>query len=228
MDEPIKLALFRAYQHNFTRATGAPRVVEAVPCPLCLELITEAEVREPKFGPEHIVPQAVTSRGANDRCVGMTGDKNSRSGLTLTCTACNGEKGRRLDFPFIKAFENGAAVRDTPTLRTAVLTYSYLFAFAVWGYQYILDKRLGEIRAQAKSPTSPSPWLPGVQLSVDAWLQPLVLNTWGYPCMFMETARTLGVFFWRVGAFLPPRSIECDTPVEIPPGILRKAGSAIE
>ena len=225
MSRSLALALFRAYQDNLRESIGAPRPPTSIPCPLCLVNSISESAIVAGHPLEHVVPESVTAMGRQRTPHSRIGDKSSRSGLTLTCEACNRFKGSRLDAPFRRAFAYGAAPSESIPVRTAILTYAYLFAFAVFGYSYAVDQSLADIRRQFREPHHQvTPWLDSVVPSVQAWHHPIVLNSWGYPFMLAEGAPIgLLVSFWRCAAQLPPR--KSGPVVSIPPEILSKANT---
>jgi len=194
---------------------------------MCItNMIEESAVAAGHHPLEHVVPQSLTAEGQQHSPNTRIGDKATRSGLTLTCERCNQAKGRRLDAPFRKAFAAGALSSDFTVLRSAVLAYAYLFGFCVFGYPYVLDRRLACLRNQFAAPDQhATPWLDSVILSIDTWEQPVVLNASGYPFMVAEGgAIGLLIMFWRCGAFLPER--QAGPVVEIPSEIVNKAGTS--
>ena len=72
------------------------------------------------------------------------------------------KRGRELDWYMRKLITPGKKSKDDypPRSGVAILTYAYLLAFAVLGYEYILDPALEKIRSQFDSPdTIQTNWL---------------------------------------------------------------------
>jgi hypothetical protein len=216
------LDLFDAYRANLLKVAQdrAPR--EAILCPLDLSPITRDDVFGRRVGVEHIVPQHSTADGKLKSLFTKLAVKDVRSGLTLTCAVCNGKKGRELDLPLRGLIAPGVRRPQEYTYRTgtAILTYAYLFAFAVFGYEYIFKPEAEEIRRQFQDPDGRhTAWLDHAQVCTANIEQPIVANEWGYPFVArIARGAPIELSFWRFRAKLP--SIDgVRTAVEIPESI---------
>jgi len=221
------LDLFDAYRRNLivadsSRASGR----EAILCPLDFTEISREDVRAKHVVLEHIVPQHATSDKKQKTRSTQLAVKDVRSGLTLTCASCNSKKGRELDQPLRNLITPGPHTPDEYGYRagTAILTYAYLFAFAVFGYEYVFKAELTEVRDQFKDPDSRhTGWLDHAQVCTANIEQPIVANEWGYP-FALRIARNapLEFYFWRFRAALPALD-GVRTAVEIPESIRKEA-----
>lgn len=204
MSEGKARDLFAAYEANLRKVAPGRTAPGSILCPLCLATMTAAEATL-----EHIVPKHSTVEKVQKTPFTKLGVTNVRSGLTLTCGRCNGKKGRELDFVLRGLIAGGDKKQSDYVYRsgTAILTYAYLFAFAVFGYEYILKPELDDVRRQFEEPDKPlTPWLELAQVHPQNIEQPIVVNQWGYPFMMgnkLTPGAPLEVFFWRFRAKLP-------------------------
>lgn len=196
--------LFAAYEANLRKVAANRAAPGVILCPLDLATMTADEATL-----EHIVPKHSTVEKQQKTPFTKLGVTSVRSGLTLTCGRCNGKKGRELDFVLRGLIAGGDKDRATYVYRsgTAILTYAYLFAFAVFGYEYILKPELDEVRRQFEEPDKRhTPWLEWAQAHPQNIEQPIVANQWGYPFMMgnkLAPGVPLELFFWRFRAKLP-------------------------
>jgi hypothetical protein len=196
--------LFFAYEANLRDVEPSRTPAGVILCPLDL-----APMPIDKATLEHIVPQHSTVEKKQKTLHTKLGSKNVRSGLTLTCLRCNGKKGSELDSELRGLIVGGDKNANAYSHRSgvAILTYAYLFAFAVFGYEYILRKELDEVRLQFEEPdTRHTGWLEDAQVHPGEIERPIVANEWGYP-FAMGNGRADGapleVLFWRFRAKLP-------------------------
>jgi hypothetical protein len=137
---------------------------DVVLCPICLREVTQTEVLA--GGIEHIIPQVVAKEDPVDDKARAT--LNQRCGITLLCRqersckcdghmskdGCNGLKGRFYDRLFKGLFDDGPHGQEELTHRhgVGILTMGYLVAFQFFGYEFILRRKLDEIREQFDYP----------------------------------------------------------------------------
>jgi hypothetical protein len=206
--EPLELQLFDAYKANLAAVRPERHNKDIMLCPLCISEITRKQVEMHEVGLEHIIPQHSTADKAQKSPQTLVGVKNVRSGLTITCSKCNGRKGRILDWPMRDRIIQGQKLPEDYPCRTgtAVLIYAYLLAFAVFGYEYILKDDLREIREQFWDPDrSNSGWLRHAQVNLSGKASAIVCNESGYPfVMKISPSEPLEMSFWRFRAILPP------------------------
>lgn len=227
MCSSIALQLFDAYYENLQAAGFDSDVPDAIPCPLCLRPITRDQVISREVSLEHIIPQHSTRERKQATPHTRISVKNVRSGLTLLCRECNEWKGSRLDSPLRGRIVPGERCRKDYSFETgtAILTYAYLLAFAVWGYEYIHERGMDEIRDQFLHPDERrTPWLEHAQVSVPHDEAPPVCNQWGYPFIrgSLLSGGPMELLFWRFRALLPSAS-GVRTTVNIPESIIRLA-----
>lgn len=226
MPDSIIIDLFKAYLANGIATRNLPKDATSILCPLCLEPIERTAVEDETVPLEHIIPVHSTKDKEQKTRYAQISVKNVRSGLTLTCPDCNGFKGKRLDFPLRNRITPGHRAQGNYTFETgtAILTYAYLFAFAVFGYEYILQPDMAEIREQFKNPEKRiSTWLEYAKVHLPSIKQPIVCNEWGYPFILERSCKKgspLELLFWRFRAKLPSMD-SVKKAVDIPKSILR-------
>lgn len=219
------LDLFDAYHENLAAVTPnrVPRG-RAILCPLDLSAIPRAEVESGAIGIEHIVPFHATVKKVQKSLYTSVGVADVRSGLTLTCPTCNGKKGSELDFRLRRLIGPGDRQKSQCGYRTgtAILTMAYLFAFAVFGYEYIFKTELAGIRDQFQDPDGRhTDWLDGATVDLSAQPQHMpVANEWGYPFkLVVRRHQPLVMWFWNFRAIIP--SLDgVRTAVKIPPSVV--------
>lgn len=223
MDAPQgkALDLFDAYRTNLTKVDATRAPAGAILCPLDLAPIQRADVESKVVPLEHIIPQHATVASKQTKFTNLAA-KDVRSGATLTCGRCNGKKGKELDFPLKGLIAPGPRKPEEYTYRTgtAILTYAYLFAFAVFGYEYIFKEELAEVRAQFEDPDGRhTRWLEHAHVCTANMEQPIVANEWGYPfAAGIARGAPLELYFWRFRAKLPGLD-GVKTAIEIPASI---------
>lgn len=219
MAAPIRVQLYDAYFANAVRTGHSQPGETSIPCPLCLKPIERAAVVANVVAKEHIVPQHATADKVQRTPHTQIGVKNTRSGLTLTCSECNGFKGRKLDGLLRgRAGSTPQSEADYPfETATAILTYAYLFAFAILGYEYVCHPDLEEVRRQFSDPTvRHSRWLEHAHVNLKPPESIIVTTENGYPCVFAHrVGHPMQVFSWRFRASLPNADF-VKNPVDIP------------
>jgi hypothetical protein len=215
----LLIDLFDAYHQNLTSTGNNPDNKDIMLCPLCLKEIPRLDIESGAVSLEHIIPQHSTSSSTQNTRHTQIGVKNVRSGLTVTCPVCNGKKGRELDFCMRNLITPGQKTQNDYSPRTgvAILIYSYLFAFAVHGYEYILASKLKEIRKQFNDPDGcHTSWSETACVHLVDPQQPIICNAWGYPFIMGGMVNgPLEIMFWRFRALLPSAS-HVTKAVEIP------------
>ena len=202
------LELFDAYLENLIASGKCPPTnSDSILCPLCLTSIRRIDVEEGRVSLEHIVPQHATAQRQQKTPETRLGNKTTRSGVTLTCTACNGKKGRELDWIMRDLIGPGSREEADYPRRAgvAILIYAYLLAFSTYGYEYILAPGLETIREQFQEPDSDaSEWLQHAEVDREG-RQPIVATEQGGPSVVrIGGDGPLKVFFWRFRSLLPP------------------------
>jgi hypothetical protein len=224
--KPIGLELYEAYHKNGVMTGYLEKDSDYILCPLCLGKIERTDVESRKIPVEHIIPQHSTADRLQKTRHTKIGVKNVRSGLTLTCYCCNSWKGSKLDWLMRnKILPGSKPIQDYQfETGTAILTYAYLFSFAVWGYEYIHKPEMERIREQFKHPSErKSEFLAEAKVNLKGPEQPIVCNRWGYPFIMGGMSKgPLEVMFWRFRALLPSLH-GVKTSVEIPETILKLA-----
>jgi len=215
---PIRIKLFDAYLTNAVKTQHRSLGNTSIPCPLCLESIERAAVFAGTVVEEHIVPQHATTENKQQTPDTQMGFKNTRSGLTLTCSNCNRFKGKHLDFPLRGLVAPTRQREDDYTFETgtAILIHAYLFAFAILGYEYVYCPELEEVRRQFHEPSvRHSAWLEHAHVNLNP-PTPIVATQSGYPCVFgRPVGQPMQVFWWRFRASLPNADFVM-YPVDVP------------
>lgn len=226
MAVPIIIDLYNAYKSNLFEIGYNTNGGDYMLCPLCLEKISRENIEKKIIPIEHIIPLHSTIDKKQKTPFTKIGVKSVRSGLTITCKTCNEKKGSKLDAPMRNLITPSVKINsDYGDRRTgiAILIYAYLFAFAVWGYEYILKPDLKQIRQQfADIDGNHTNFLNYAEVNLGGNQQPIICNEMGYPFIFGLGEDALQLFFWRFRAMLPAvKGIK--TTIHIPESIINLA-----
>ena len=222
----LKQQLFDAYAQNLV-TSGHSTAPDYMLCPLCLKRITFEDLRNGRADVEHIIPRHSTTNRQQLTPFTRLGAASVRSGLTITCTICNRKKGSQLDFGMRGLVTPGRKSKADYKGRSgvAILVYAYLLVFAVYGYEYILQPAMDDVRRQFDRPDEDiTQWLAGAEVdpTMEAKDQPIVCNEWGYPFVAGVWRNRLRISFWRFRAILPG-PVAVTAVVDIPEAIVRLA-----
>lgn len=178
--------LFDAYQSNLACTGNSPGRNDIILCPLCLRKIFRNEIVSGRVRLEHIIPQHAASAKSQRTRSTRISVKNVRSGLTITCEACNKKKGSELDWRMRGLIGPGKRTKNQYVRRmgVAILIYAYLLAFAVYGYEYVLAPALDEVREQFQDTDEYRTSLLEHSCVCLPETTPIVCNEYGYPCFF--------------------------------------------
>ncbi|GEM_PF-3194007 len=221
MHREVKLSLeeriFNILREDIVRVKPEYASEDIILCPICLCKIDRTEIL--RGGIEHIIPQNVVKKDQNSMKADVS--KNFRTGVTALCRksrvikgdghsskdGCNGYKGKAYDrlFQNLFDFERHAPFELAHRHGVAILIMAYLAAFQTYGYEYIFQKALDEVRSQFDYPDErKTNLLDQAQYCLKEKSMQIVTNTFGFPFMCIELPHMLRVTFRRCQSSLPP------------------------
>ena len=219
--EGIKGEVFEALHENLCAARPEYVGQDVVLCPVCLREIRKEEIL--RTGYEHIIPRAVVREDPPDLAMNLS--VNQRCGATVLCRqprprldgngeakdGCNGLKGSLYDWWLRGLLGNAGIDRENVNnphnVSVAILVMAYLGAFQTYGYAYILQPELDEVRNQFDFPKDrKTAWLDKAFVNTSPQAPQNVMTTGGNAFGFfgqMVDHAPLGVRFRKFVAWLP-------------------------